>query len=242
MLQAIATCTGIDGHQLIRERQKESGAQDILKICTDDCQRSNNHKCEDGAVRALSDACPLGTDCTDCGPRWIFHPTPSPPSTQYDEDLGPNKCLRNDGRPFTEGEYLFLEGCCYGCDDCADRCWHHNDCLGWSAPECYRTDGNCLLWLNTLGATDVRHGGEPWEKSGAHCMRKLPRPPPPAPPMPPMPPPLPPSPPSPPPSPLAPPSSPPPWSDPFCTPECCCGQDHATNGCTYCSCLCYCCG
>ena len=56
-------------------------------LCTDDClahasgrggQYGNNSYCQDGEADAISDTCAYGTDCTDCGPRYLPPPPPSP--------------------------------------------------------------------------------------------------------------------------------------------------------------------
>ncbi len=38
-------------------------------LCDDSCQFNKNTVCDDDGPGATSDICPLGTDCTDCGPR-----------------------------------------------------------------------------------------------------------------------------------------------------------------------------
>jgi cysteine-rich repeat protein len=38
-------------------------------LCSDVCQFANNGICDDGGPGATSDICPLGEDCSDCGPR-----------------------------------------------------------------------------------------------------------------------------------------------------------------------------
>ena len=56
-------------------------------LCTDDCLAhasgrgglyGNNSYCQDGEADAISDTCAYGTDCTDCGPRYLSPPPPSP--------------------------------------------------------------------------------------------------------------------------------------------------------------------
>lgn len=37
--------------------------------CTETCQDSMDHFCDDGGEDSETDICALGTDCTDCGPR-----------------------------------------------------------------------------------------------------------------------------------------------------------------------------
>lgn len=53
-------------------------------LCTDTCKWRNDNECDDGGHNSDYDVCRYGTDCTDCGPRWIYFPTPTPtppPST-----------------------------------------------------------------------------------------------------------------------------------------------------------------
>lgn len=38
-------------------------------LCRDSCEYANDGECDDGAEGALYDACDVGTDCSDCGPR-----------------------------------------------------------------------------------------------------------------------------------------------------------------------------
>ena len=42
-------------------------------------QLINNTHCQDGGAGADGNACELGTDCTDCGPRAYLPPSPPPP-------------------------------------------------------------------------------------------------------------------------------------------------------------------
>jgi hypothetical protein len=37
--------------------------------CSNTCQTSFDNECDDGGPNSLYDLCPLGTDCSDCGPR-----------------------------------------------------------------------------------------------------------------------------------------------------------------------------
>merc|ERR1719174_2136924 len=36
--------------------------------CRDACMYQNDGKCDDGGAGSTGSACPLGSDCTDCGP------------------------------------------------------------------------------------------------------------------------------------------------------------------------------
>lgn len=60
-----------------------------LQVCSDTCQMltstgvrilHNNGACEDGYQGSQSSQCAAGTDCTDCGARYIY--PPPPPSAQ----------------------------------------------------------------------------------------------------------------------------------------------------------------
>ena len=94
-------------------------------------------------------------------------------------NLGGNKCVRQDGEPFAEGEFNYT----WGVYDADARCLGNPQCVGYSCtgdgsedPElqcdwdpstpCNR--GNCLFWLSTHGATDVRDGSEKW--GACNCM------------------------------------------------------------------------
>ena len=48
-------------------------------LCFNFCVGRNNGECQDGGMGAAEDACPLGTDCADCGPRQRPPPFPPPP-------------------------------------------------------------------------------------------------------------------------------------------------------------------
>jgi len=56
-------------------------------LCDDTCRFSSNTYCQDGGsagdggVDALGDACAYGTDCTDCGARYMKPPPSLPPSS-----------------------------------------------------------------------------------------------------------------------------------------------------------------
>jgi hypothetical protein len=50
------------------------GAETPRSLCDDSCNWpwSLNEACEDGGPGSASHACPLGTDCSDCGPRYLY--------------------------------------------------------------------------------------------------------------------------------------------------------------------------
>ncbi len=39
------------------------------QLCDDTCPSANDGECDDGGEGSVFALCPLGTDCTDCGPR-----------------------------------------------------------------------------------------------------------------------------------------------------------------------------
>ena len=43
---------------------------DFTGLCDDSCQYPGDGDCDDGGSESLFDLCELGTDCSDCGPRW----------------------------------------------------------------------------------------------------------------------------------------------------------------------------
>ena len=47
-------------------------------LCSDKCPYAKNSYCQDGSDGAIGASCAYGTDCTDCGPRYMS-PPPSPP-------------------------------------------------------------------------------------------------------------------------------------------------------------------
>ena len=53
-------------------------------LCTDDCPPyphwANDGWCDDGGSGSDYDFCPMGSDCADCGPRWL----PSPCEIEMD--------------------------------------------------------------------------------------------------------------------------------------------------------------
>jgi hypothetical protein len=52
-------------------------------ICTDDCIYSSNGACQDGGNQSiLPNACSFGSDCSDCGPRYMTS-SASPPASSY---------------------------------------------------------------------------------------------------------------------------------------------------------------
>ena len=66
-------------------------ASAAVQFCTDSCGYANDGECDDGGLGASTRLCPLGSDCTDCGPRSASlaqsplppdappHPLPPPP-------------------------------------------------------------------------------------------------------------------------------------------------------------------
>ena len=58
-------------------------------LCSDECLAhssgpggpyAKNSFCQDGSEGAIGASCAYGTDCTDCGPRYMSPPPPSPPT------------------------------------------------------------------------------------------------------------------------------------------------------------------
>ena len=43
---------------------------DFTGLCDDSCPYPSDGDCDDGGSESLFDLCDLGTDCSDCGPRW----------------------------------------------------------------------------------------------------------------------------------------------------------------------------
>ena len=48
-------------------------------VCLDTCGTAGDRVCQDGGWGAFGSMCEFGTDCTDCGPRLLLDPPPSPP-------------------------------------------------------------------------------------------------------------------------------------------------------------------
>merc|ERR1712185_716962 len=54
--------------------------------CDDTCAHASNGACQDGGEGSLTALygtpaqCAFATDCADCGPRFMFPPSPPPPS------------------------------------------------------------------------------------------------------------------------------------------------------------------
>jgi hypothetical protein len=48
-------------------------------ICLDTCGTAGDTVCQDGGWKAFGSMCEFGTDCSDCGPRLLLDPPPSPP-------------------------------------------------------------------------------------------------------------------------------------------------------------------
>ena len=78
--------------------------------CMNTCGSSGDGECDDGGPGSLYNICPLGTDCTDCGPRGGGVCNNSCPSA------GDNEC--DDGGPGS-----LYDICAYGsdCTDCGVR-------------------------------------------------------------------------------------------------------------------------
>ena len=54
-------------------------------LCNDQCQYSGDGDCDDGGPGAeYFESCPLGSDCTDCGTRYINTPPSPPPAMRID--------------------------------------------------------------------------------------------------------------------------------------------------------------
>ena len=122
------------------------GAPHHYLLCDDNCvwsSRRSDGTCDDGGPGSEWSSCALGSDCTDCGPRWMLYPAPpggySPPPSPSPAPPGvtvicENTCAPNprygqsmnyqinngycsDGGP---GASFF---CNFGtdCDDCGPR-------------------------------------------------------------------------------------------------------------------------
>ena len=49
------------------------------QFCTDSCYYASDSSCDDGGVGSQFAYCALGTDCSDCGIRYLTSPSPPPP-------------------------------------------------------------------------------------------------------------------------------------------------------------------
>jgi hypothetical protein len=48
---------------------QDCDGQDEKGLCEDSCNFADDSACDDGGIDAQYDVCPLGSDCSDCGPR-----------------------------------------------------------------------------------------------------------------------------------------------------------------------------
>lgn len=101
-------CNGIVG---VEEGQLDPGTLSAT-LCSNSCEYANNGQCDDGGPRAREDACPIGSDCADCGQRTL----PAP-----DTDVGLT-CFSDadcSGTP---------QGYCAPVGFCTRVCTVHQDC------------------------------------------------------------------------------------------------------------------
>ena len=45
---------------------------DEMMLCDDTCQNANNNMCDDGGPNSTSHFCNTGSDCNDCGERYVI--------------------------------------------------------------------------------------------------------------------------------------------------------------------------
>ena len=72
-------------------------------VCTNTCATQGNGLCEDGLSGSTDSVCDVGTDCTDCGPRYARAPPPPPPHVPVDA----SECravLIRDGRCYLKAQ------------------------------------------------------------------------------------------------------------------------------------------
>lgn len=51
----------------------------VAEACSDSCSYARDTGCDDGGLGSEYMLCALGTDCADCGPRYLTAPPPAPP-------------------------------------------------------------------------------------------------------------------------------------------------------------------
>ncbi|MEM9074659.1 MAG: DUF4190 domain-containing protein [Myxococcota bacterium] len=87
-------------------------AANTMQVCTDHCTTSHDGECDDGRAGSMTDICPLGSDCTDCGPVDVPIPTPTGICTDTCATSRDGEC--DDGRPGAHTDF------CASGTDCSD--------------------------------------------------------------------------------------------------------------------------
>ena len=89
-------------------------------MCEDFCGSAYDGECDDGGPGSLYDICPYGSDCGDCGPRYVATPMPPHPEPLACENYCPHAF---DGECDDGGPGALYDICEYGsdCGDCGPR-------------------------------------------------------------------------------------------------------------------------
>ncbi len=83
--------------------------------CGETCNWSSDADCDDGGNGAEYSACPWGSDCIDCGPRYGFQPPSMPPNICVEECNWSYDGDCDDGGPGAEFSECGLGTDCYDC-------------------------------------------------------------------------------------------------------------------------------
>ena len=65
-----AAAVAEEGTIYVFNENMPSGGWDMVELCSNTCKYSNDTFCDDSGPNADDNACPLGTDCADCGPSY----------------------------------------------------------------------------------------------------------------------------------------------------------------------------
>ena len=65
-----AAAVAEEGTIYVYNENMPSGGWDMVELCSNTCKYSNDTFCDDSGPNADDNACPLGTDCADCGPSY----------------------------------------------------------------------------------------------------------------------------------------------------------------------------
>ncbi len=87
------------------------GQDQGMSACADTCRYANDGVCDDGGTNSQYSECPLGTDCTDCGPRANVQP-PQMPNHPEQPPTNPNHGLcENTHCGLFRCKHTFEQGC-----------------------------------------------------------------------------------------------------------------------------------
>ena len=153
--------------------------------CTNTCYNADDNDCDDGGLGAEYRSCALGTDCTDCGPRFSCSSSPPPPPPPRPptpgEQLPPdttcctNTCNYADDNECDDGGLGAEYSACTLGTDCADCGPRAAPCTSVSSPPpplassyaSYGVQDGCLCGntCNSAGDGDCDDGGSGSEYS-----------------------------------------------------------------------------